>query len=94
MITIIWKIEDITKRSDMAQVRRVSAIRLYKDGKVKDIGVRVATYEADFQNLMNLLQDKKALPAKAFETRRESGGHKYYYADALRDAKIANVVQI
>lgn len=92
MITIVWKVEEVTKRRDKHARYRVTAIRITRRGDSKLIGVKEDTFTTGPQCLMELLEEKRALPAAAFE-KTQSGGHKYLPYQ-LREIGIANVIQL
>jgi len=67
--TIIWKSEDITKRSDTARVWRVSAVVVTSPSKPpRAVGSITGSYQSEAQLLMALLQREKILPAKVIES--------------------------
>jgi hypothetical protein len=93
VITIVWKLEDITKRSDSYRVQRVTAVRILRNGKPRTIGSRTFSFESDFQALLTLLEEKKALPPRAF-ARHAGGPYAFPNASVMADAGIANCIQL
>lgn len=93
MRTIVWKVEEITKPRDQYARYRVTAVRITTRGKAIPIGVKEDQFTNGPQCLLELLEEKRALPAGAFE-RNQFGGFKYPYADQMREAGFANLIQL
>lgn len=94
MKTIVWKAEDVTKRRDLHQRIKVTAIEVKTDGTVERIGSKTDTFAGGRQIMLDLLREKEVLPPKAFEVHAISGGRKYWHDSEFQEAGLANLIEL